>query len=636
VANAKAILAGGSGQAGLVLWIGDSLTRDPALGEWAQRGAGKTTEDQMITGWMHAGLSPQSIDSLDGFALATPYFCPARSFTVGDGLGAWDFMGTSSMPADSNPATARQKLLDCATYPNALNLTTMLAALPKAQFAIPEVNLEASNPGAFTDLQRMVDLMIANHIVPIIITYTYRTDAAFNNLVDQYNTGLVQYAQSKKLPLIDLNKEMLARLPFSQWPGRFLSDGVHYTHGTAQFPAASDPYANGGDPATHTTGQALTFDGYGLKGWLGVQKMKEIKALVVDGVPPSPPPPVTVPNVVGMTSANAKSAIIAANLTVGAETTASSTTVPSGSIISQNPAAGTPAATGSAVSLVTSSGPPPPTDTTPPTITSIVPAAGAAAVSTATTVRATFSEPMTAASIGASTFALRTPAGAVVPATVAYNATTRVATLTPSPPLSAATTYTATVTGGSAGVKDAASNALAANFIASFTTAAASAAVSIWSATAAPATFATSDGSAVELGVKFRSDVAGTVTGVRFYKGTATTGTHTGTVWSSSGTRLATATFTGETASGWQKVTFSTPVAITANTVYVVSYHTNVGHYAYTYNTFATAGVDSGPLHALAAGVSGGNGVYRYGATALPNSSFNSSNYWVDVVFVPQ
>jgi hypothetical protein len=95
------------------------------------------------------------------------------------------------------------------------------------------------------------------------------------------------------LPLIDLNKEMLARLPFAQWPGRFLSDGVHYTHGTATFPAASDPYANGGDPATHTTGLALTYNGYGLKGWLGVQKLKEIKELVVDAVPP---PTLTISN----------------------------------------------------------------------------------------------------------------------------------------------------------------------------------------------------------------------------------------------------------------------------------------------------------------------------------------------------
>ena len=67
----------------------------------------------------------------------------------------------------------------------------MLAALPKAQFAIPEVNLEAAQPEVFTDLQRMVDLMISKGIVPIILTYTYRTDAAFNLLVDRYNTALV-------------------------------------------------------------------------------------------------------------------------------------------------------------------------------------------------------------------------------------------------------------------------------------------------------------------------------------------------------------------------------------------------------------------------------------------------------------
>ena len=75
---------------------------------------------------------------------------------------------------------------------------------------------------------------------------------------------------------------MLLRLPFAQWPGRFLADGVHYTKGTTTYPSTSDPYANGGDPATHTTGLALTYNGYGLKGWLGVQKMKEIKALVID------------------------------------------------------------------------------------------------------------------------------------------------------------------------------------------------------------------------------------------------------------------------------------------------------------------------------------------------------------------
>jgi hypothetical protein len=123
---------------------------------------------------------------------------------------------------------------------------------------------------------------------------------------------------------------------------------------------------------------------------------------------------------------------------------------------------------------------------------------------------------------------------------------------------------------------------------------------------------------------------------VRFYKSSANTGTHVGSLWTASGTLLARATFTNETASGWQQVTFSTPVAITANTVYVASYHTDVGRYAGDNGYFATAGVDNGPLHALKDGVSGGNGVYSYSSSPVfPTLTYNASNYWVDVMFSP-
>ena len=64
---------------------------------------------------------------------------------------------------------------------------------------------------------------------------------------------------------------------------------------------------------------------------------------------------------------------------------------------------------------------------------------------------------------------------------------------------------------------------------------------------------------------------------------------------------------------------FATPVAITANTVYVASYLAPNGRYAGDNSYFATAGVDNPPLHALQNGVSGGNGVYAYGAaTTFP------------------
>jgi hypothetical protein len=112
-------------------------------------------------------------------------------------------------------------------------------------------------------------------------------------------------------------------------------------------------------------------------------------------------------------------------------------------------------------------------DTTPPTVIGMTPASGASGVSTATAVTATFSEPINAATLTASTFVLRNPANAVVTAAISYNAGTRVGTLTPSAPLTASTTYTATITGGSAGVKDTAGNALASAFVRSFTTTAA-------------------------------------------------------------------------------------------------------------------------------------------------------------------
>ncbi len=159
-------------------------------------------------------------------------------------------------------------------------------------------------------------------------------------------------------------------------------------------------------------------------------------------------------------------------------------------------------------------------------------------------------------------------------------------------------------------------------------------AATIWPGATVPVIADSGPDSAVELGVKFRSDSSGTVSGIRFYKGNGNTGTHTGSLWSSTGTRLATATFSGETASGWQQVNFNTPVSISANTVYVASYHTNSGHYSCDQNFFASRGVDAPPLHALANGVSGVNGVYIYGTGGrFPNQGWNSSNYWVDVVF---
>ena len=137
----------------------------------------------------------------------------------------------------------------------------------------------------------------------------------------------------------------------------------------------------------------------------------------------------------------------------------------------------------------------------------------------------------------------------------------------------------------------------------------------------------------VELGVKFRADTDGFITAIRFWKPSGATGTHIGRLWTSAGTSLGDVTFGGETASGWQEASFGAPIAIDADTTYIASYHAPAGYSSS--QGFFVAGVDSPPLHALQTGVDGLNGVYRYGAAgSFPIDSFQSSNYWVDVVFM--
>ncbi|MEN9419476.1 MAG: hypothetical protein RI988_3096 [Pseudomonadota bacterium] len=159
---------------------------------------------------------------------------------------------------------------------------------------------------------------------------------------------------------------------------------------------------------------------------------------------------------------------------------------------------------------------------------------------------------------------------------------------------------------------------------------------SAFPATAVPAVASAADTASVEVGVRFRTDVDGLVSGIRFYKGGANTGTHVGSLWSASGQLLARGTFSAETASGWQQLNFATPVAVRANTVYVASYFAPRGGYAIDAGYFSGRSVTSGSLQLLADGTAGGNGVYAYaGAPTFPSSTWRASNYWVDVVFTP-
>ncbi|GAA1505802.1 hypothetical protein GCM10009677_42750 [Sphaerisporangium rubeum] len=269
-------------------------------------------------------------------------------------------------------------------------------------------------------------------------------------------------------------------------------------------------------------------------------------------------------------------------------------------------------------------------DTTAPYVTLKSPDHGGTGVATGTAVTATFSEPI---KTGTASIVLKDAANHTVAGTASLNEARTLLTFTPDAALAQATTYTVTVSGA----LDDADNAMTTTSWSFTTGGPASCPCSIWASNATPTNPSINDSDAVEVGVKFTAEMDGSVTGVRFYKGSGNTGSHTGNLWSATGTLLATGTFENESASGWQTLTFASPVSVTAGQVYVASYHAPNGHYAGDGGYFNAGPVDNSPLHALANGGAGGvNGVYRYGTSSgFPTASFNGANYWVDVLFTP-
>ena len=263
------------------------------------------------------------------------------------------------------------------------------------------------------------------------------------------------------------------------------------------------------------------------------------------------------------------------------------------------------------------------TDDSPLRVRSPWPAPDTSSVPPDTTVSATFSKPIRD---GSASVELTDALGNRVAGTTGYDATTRVVTFTPQSPLAGFVKYTATVAG-----LDAQGNPVASGGTWSFTTAKPPGVpgvcpCSLFNDTTVPTMLEANDPDAVTLGVRFTASTNGTVTGIRFYKGPNNTGTHVGTLWSPNGAVLARGTFTGESSSGWEDLTFDQPVAITKNVQYTASYRTTVGRYSATPNAFSSADLSRPPLYVTATA-----GAYSY-ADAFPGSA-SSTSYLVDVVF---
>ncbi len=140
-------------------------------------------------------------------------------------------------------------------------------------------------------------------------------------------------------------------------------------------------------------------------------------------------------------------------------------------------------------------------------------------------------------------------------------------------------------------------------------------------------TYATGSDGPYNLGTRFQATANGQITAARFYKDASMAGeTHIAYLFSNTGTQLATFTFSGETASGWQQQNFPSPVSVTAGATYMVAICTGA-HYLAT-AAYAFPQFNSQNLYGT-----NGNGWFSTGACGTFPTTSTGYNYWVDVVF---
>ncbi|HEU0016725.1 MAG TPA: DUF4082 domain-containing protein, partial [Longimicrobium sp.] len=143
--------------------------------------------------------------------------------------------------------------------------------------------------------------------------------------------------------------------------------------------------------------------------------------------------------------------------------------------------------------------------------------------------------------------------------------------------------------------------------------------------TQAPASTVEPGWDGMQVGTEFTLSDSVTVTGFRYYKASGEAGSHTARLYRSSGTQVASKSFSGGTSSGWQRVSV-TPFPLAPGT-YVVTVNTNL----YQAKTGAYFD-DDGPIYREGLEATGGR--YGYPTGQFPSYS-TSDAFFVDLVYVP-
>lgn len=239
----KRAAAGFSGEAGVVLHVGDSLTIASPYAEWARRGKGKTPRDEAVLRWMHVGAK----DDSDGWYLCTAARGEHLSATAAGGLRADECLsgkGKRGLP----PLSKLLKKYNPQIVVVLLGTYDLVAGRAPGDYG--------------TDMAKIADTILSEGSIPILTTlppYPGREE-----LTRAYNDALAEVARNRTLPVIDLWGEMLKRRP-EDWKGKLTDPkGCHLN-------AAGEGGATSGSEPTE---ENLRNSGYLLRGWLTVRKMR--------------------------------------------------------------------------------------------------------------------------------------------------------------------------------------------------------------------------------------------------------------------------------------------------------------------------------------------------------------------------
>lgn len=141
-----------------------------------------------------------------------------------------------------------------------------------------------------------------------------------------------------------------------------------------------------------------------------------------------------------------------------------------------------------------------------------------------------------------------------------------------------------------------------------------------------PEILVNSEATALSIGSQFMVDQQCVLSAARFYKGDSTNGgTHVARLWNAgNASQISSVTFTGETASGWQRQAFPDTPLLQPWTRYIISIDTPQGHYSNTLHLFDGGHFIDGPIRT-------DNGMFNSSVSAIPNTVFSNGWYAVGV-----